>query len=400
MRFLTSDLPGIGGRLKVEPEDFRVDEIPLWDAAGEGPQVLLRIEKRGLTTHEAAQRLAHAAGVHERDVGFAGIKDSRAVATQWMSAPARCERRLGALRDARLRILETTRHSHKLRIGELQGNRFEIVLRDVADGALPTARAVLAILMRRGVPNWFGAQRFGTKGDSDRIGRALVRGECDEALRLFLGAPSEREQDPRAHGARVHFEQGRLEEAQRSLPPRLRTEAEVLQAYRGHRDPLRALQRIPRRLRLLFLSAYQARLFNRCLDARFDTLDRVLAGDVFVRHATGKPYRALDPTREQERAERFEISPAGPIFGPGLLRASGAAGAIEDAVFERERLDPEESRQVFPDLFLRGDRRAYRFPLAGASVESHPSGIVLRFELPRGCYATNVVAEITKEPAA
>jgi tRNA pseudouridine13 synthase len=399
MRLLTADLPGTGGRLKVEPEDFRVEELSLFDPSGEGAHLLLRVEKRGMTTHEAAQRLARALRVAEHDVGFAGIKDSRAVATQWFSVPAGCESRLGDLSHPWLRIHEKARHSKKLRIGELAGNRFEIVLREVAPGAVERARSILALLERRGVPNRFGAQRFGTKGDSDELGRALVLGNCEEALRCYLGHPSPHEQDPRIRAARQLFDEGRLAEAEAAFPPRLRTEAAVLRAFRQHGDPFRALLKIPRRLRLLFLSAYQARMFNRCLEARFDALDRLLEGDVVVRHDFESARLVLDPAREQPLADSLELSPAGPVFGPGLLRARGEAARVEEAVFAAEGLDPEESRQVFPDLHLRGERRPYRFPLRDAAVETHaslPDAIVLRFTLPRGCYATSVVAEVAK----
>lgn len=399
MRFLTAGMPGVGGRLKSEPEDFRVDEIALWDPSGEGPHLRLRVEKRGMTTHEAAQRLARALRISERDVGFAGIKDSRAVATQWFSVPAACESRLGDLTHPWLAIRETARDSRKLRIGELEGNRFEIVLREVAPDAAERARELLAVLVRRGVPNWFGAQRFGTKGDSDLLGRALVRGDCDEAIRFYLGRPAARERDPRIRAARQLFDEGRLEESERAFPPRLRTEALVLRALRQHGDSFRALFKIPRRLRLLFLSAYQARMFNRCLEARFDTLDRLLEGDVAVRRNTGREVAVADPAREQPLVDAFELSPAGPIFGPGLVRAAGEAGRIEEEVFAAEELDPEERRQVFPDLHLRGERRPYRFPVAAAAAEPHPTlagALTLRFTLPRGCYATSLVAEITK----
>ena len=402
MRLLTSALPGTGGQIKLEPEDFRVDEIAAFDPSGEGAHLLLRVEKRGMTTYEAAQRIARFLRLTERDVGFAGIKDSRAVTTQWFTVPANCESRLGDVTHPWIRIHEAIRHSHKLRVGDLEGNRFEIVLRNVvpdAPRAVLRARAILAVLVRRGVPNGFGPQRFGTKDDSDLLGRALVRGDCQEALALHLGRPAPQENDPRIRNARRLFDEGRLLEAEQAFPPRLKGEAAVLRAYREHGDPFRALFKIPKRLRLLFLSAYQARMFNRCLEARFDTLDRLLDGDVAVRHETGRPYLVGDPEREQPLADRFAISPAGPIFGPQLPRARGEAARIEEAVFAAEELDPEERRQVFPDLHLRGERRAYRFPLRDASVEAHatlPNAIVLRFALPRGCYATNVVEEVAK----
>jgi tRNA pseudouridine13 synthase len=270
------------------------------------------------------------------------------------------------------------------------------------------------------VPNWFGAQRFGAKGDSDQIGRALVRGEPAEALAWFLGRPSPMENDPRIRAARAAFDAGRIAECANLFPPRLRLESTVARGFAEHGDALRALQKIPRRLRLLFLSAWQSRLFNRCLEARFETLDRLLDGDVVVRHETDKAYPVLDPGRDQPRADSFELSPAGPLFGPGLMRTRAAAAAIEEPVFAAEGVALDHGAQPFRDLHLRGERRAFRFPLRNATVEPlegtstavsvsagvDPSGpapaiapepaLRLAFELPRGCYATSVIAEVSK----
>ncbi len=401
MQTLTGDLPGTGGRLKATPEDFRVEEVPLYDASGEGGHLLLHVEKRGMTTHEAVQQLARALRVPDRDVGYAGIKDARAVTTQWISVPAACESRLADFAHPWLKVRAMQRHSSKLRAGELAGNRFIIVLRDVGEDALARAQAILAVLSKRGVPNWFGAQRFGTKGDSDRLGRALAHNDCVEALALFLGRPSPLEQDPRIRAARQAFDEGRYEEAAAGLPPRMRLESVVLHAYREHGDPFRALFKIPKRLRLLFLSAYQSRLFNRCLEARFATLDRLQEGDVAVRHEIDKAYPVLDPAREQPLADAFTLSPAGPIFGPGLLRARAGVAAMEEAIFAAEGISLEHRTQPFPDLHLRGERRAYRFPLRDATAAlQDDGGLRLTFELPRGCYATSVLAEVTKTTAS
>lgn len=400
MRHLTHDLPGTGGLLKSAPEDFCVEELPLWEPSGEGGHLLLRIKKRGMTTHEAVQHVARALNLPEREIGYAGIKDARAVATQWLSVPAVSQPRLRDLSHPWLTIEESVRHSHKLRVGDLAGNRFEITLRDVVADAEPRARAILAVLVHRGVPNWFGPQRFGSKGDTDQIGRALARNDPAEALQWYLGRPSPLENDPRIRAARQFFADGRVAEAAAAFPPRLRTESLVARAYLDSHDPLRAMLKIPKRLRLLFLSAWQSRLFNRCLEARFATFDRLLDGDVIVRHETDKPYPVTDPARDQPRADRFEISPAGPIFGPGLMPTRGAAAEIEQRPFRSEDFALDHARQPFHDLHLRGERRAYRFPLRKAEVDRHDGGLRLRFELPRSCYATSVLAEVTKTTAS
>jgi len=396
MPYLTDAQPGTGGILKQAPEDFVVEEIPAYEPCGSGEHLFLLVQKRSLTTHEAVSRLARALHVRERDVGFAGIKDARAVTTQWMSVPARDGAPLESLKLEGVAVLEAHRHRNKLRSGHLAGNRFRILLRKVSPDAEPRARATLEVLSRRGVPNAFGPQRFGVKGDSDKIGRALLQEDYDEALRLFLGAPSELERDARIHEARKCFEEGRLQDCKQTLPRFLRNEHRVLDAFLKRGDARTALARIPKSLRLLFLSAFQSRVFNRCLAERLCRLDRLSCGDVAVKHENGAAFLVRDLETEQPRAGRFEISPAGPLFGPGLLPAEGPVAETEDATFREFGVDPHERRSPFRDVHLRGERRPYRFPIREAAVETTPDGLRLSFELPRGCYATAVLAEVMK----
>jgi tRNA pseudouridine13 synthase len=389
-------VPGIGGRLKEQPEDFRVDEIPLYPFAGQGAHALFRVRKRSMTTHDAVSRLAQAVRLPDGQIGFAGIKDSRAVTTQWFSAPAKVAPTLQKLQLPGIEVLEITRHTNKLRSGHLAGNQFDILVRDAGVGAEESCHQALQILSRRGVPNFFGPQRFGTKQDSDQIGRALFREDFDEALRWFLGAPSPLERNPRIHEARICFESGRFSDCLDLLPTFLRTERRVLQEYLSKKNARSALRRIPKSLRLLFLSAYQARLFNRCLERRLEQLDVLHDGDVAVKHANGAAFLVADAAAEQLRTQAFEISPAGPLFGQGLLRCAGLPASREEDVFAAEDLDPEARSSPFKDVHLKGERRPYRFPLRDAEVLSEAEGLRIRFRLPRGCYATTALAEIMK----
>jgi tRNA pseudouridine13 synthase len=149
-------------RLRSTPDDFVVEELLGFEPAGQGEHVLLRVRKRDANTAWVARELARHAGVRPFDVGFAGMKDRRAVTTQWFSAP---RRRLAAEAWAGVagegyEVLEARAHTRKLPRGALAGNRFRIVLRDVEDpgGTLP---ARVALIAARGLPNYFGPQRFG-----------------------------------------------------------------------------------------------------------------------------------------------------------------------------------------------------------------------------------------------
>ena len=171
--YLTSALPGIGGVLRTVPEDFIVDEIGAYSPSGAGDHVFVRIEKRGLTTAQAVQRIARALGVNERDVGVAGMKDRHAVTRQWLSLPPPVTpEQATALALEDVRVLEAVRHGHKLRTGHVRANRFVLRVRGVGPevgDAEARAKAILDVLARPpGAPNFYGEQRFGREGDNAR----------------------------------------------------------------------------------------------------------------------------------------------------------------------------------------------------------------------------------------
>ncbi|MBB5204096.1 tRNA pseudouridine13 synthase [Inhella inkyongensis] len=172
---------GASGRLKVLNEDFQVTELPLQLPSGAGEHLWLDVEKNGANTAFVAQQLAEAAGVKDWDVGYAGLKDRYAVTRQWFSiylptGKAGETPDLTQLQHPEFKVLSQSRHVKKLRPGDLQGNRFRIVLRDVA-GERAAIEANLQAVASRGAPNYFGAQRFGFDGGNVEQGRAMLARE-------------------------------------------------------------------------------------------------------------------------------------------------------------------------------------------------------------------------------
>src|SRR5947209_3388933 len=174
---LTPDRPGIGGRIKVEPEDFDVEEIPAYEPAGVGDHLFLWVEKRDVGAEYFVRQIAQRLGIAPGDVGTAGLKDRRAVTRQWVSVPAAVEARLSQLDGDGIRVLRVSRHGNKLRPGHLRGNRFRILIRDVPANAADLAAPVFDRIRRDGLPNFYGPQRFGRGGETARLGIELVRGE-------------------------------------------------------------------------------------------------------------------------------------------------------------------------------------------------------------------------------
>ena len=180
--------PPLSGRLRTTPEDFQVEEILGYDADGSGEHAMLWVEKRGENTDWVARELAKFAGVPPLDVGYAGLKDRHAVTRQAFTVQlaGKPDPDWSAFPHAEVKVLAATRHSRKLKRGALRGNRFVLVLREV-QGDRVRAGDVLAAIAARGVPNYFGEQRFGREGGNLAQARAMFAGRrVDRAKRSIL----------------------------------------------------------------------------------------------------------------------------------------------------------------------------------------------------------------------
>ncbi|HAT1571714.1 TPA: tRNA pseudouridine(13) synthase TruD [Kluyvera cryocrescens] len=158
--------PQSSGLLKANPEDFLVVEDLGFEPDGEGEHILVRILKNGCNTRFVADALAKFLKIHAREVSFAGQKDKHAVTEQWLCArvPGKEMPDLTQFQLEGCQVLEYARHKRKLRLGALKGNQFTLVLREVKGRDDVEAR--LQAIVERGVPNYFGAQRFGIGGSN------------------------------------------------------------------------------------------------------------------------------------------------------------------------------------------------------------------------------------------
>lgn len=338
--FITAGIPGVGGTLKAEPEDFVVEEIPAYEPSGEGQHTFVTIEKRDRNTLDVVRQLAAVLGIRQRDIGFAGLKDRRSVARQRLSVPGVPPERLRELALDGVRVLDAVPHPHKLRRGHLRGNRFHIRLRQVHPGAVERVPAILDALLTQGVPNGYGPQRFGVERQNHLAGRALLHGGRAALRRLAVP---------------------------RSRSPR-------------HQS--------------LYLSAYQSYLFNRYLARRIadGTFDTVVAGDVAKKLDTGGIFIVKDPAVEAPRAATFEIAATGPIYGYRMMEAQGEAGELERSILAEEGL----SVDVFRPARLKGSRRVLRWRPEDLSWKLNGEDLTLQFTAPKGAYATALVREIRK----
>jgi tRNA pseudouridine13 synthase len=396
--YLTRDFPGIGGTIKNRPEDFFVQEIPLYEPSGEGEHVYAEIQKIGLTTFEAINRIADSLGMSSRDIGYGGLKDARAITRQIISIPNTTEARVMGLKYSDLSVLWAARHGNKMRLGHLKANRFAIKIRDVTPTDVIKLRPVMAELQRRGMPNYFGEQRFGRRGDNDKLGAAYIRGDHKAVLSQLLGTPNETD-DRESFRARTAFDKHELDKAMTLFPRKYGMERRVLHRLIKSHRPSSAVWTISENLRRLWVSALQSRLFNEVLAKRIDSIDKIFNGDFAYKHENGACFLVEDAAAEQPRADAFEISPTGPLVGHRVTMPLGEPLKIEEQILKSHGLTSGHFKQEGHDQ-AKGARRPLRVKPAEttleAGVDQHGTFITVAFTLPAGSFATELLREIMK----
>lgn len=328
------EAPRSEGLFKARPEDFEVTEQLPWRLSGEGEHVYLRVRKTGITTAEAIRRLAGAAGLRDRDIGRAGLKDRQGVCRQWLSLylPGGGEPDLSAAESDALRIETVQRNHRKLRPGSHAGNHFRVLLRGLRVGE-DELGARMRRIGERGVPNYFGEQRFGDGARNVARAGQMFRGEI---------RPRER------------FQRGML------------------------------------------ISAARAWLFNGLLSARVseDSWDRYRPGDVMNLAGSGSFFAApqWDETLARRLAEG-DIHPTGPLWGRGESPAGGEAAALEAELAERAPL----LCRGLEGTSMKQQRRSLRLPVQALHyARPAPDSLRVEFTLPPGGYATAVLREICR----
>jgi tRNA pseudouridine13 synthase len=323
------------GKIREGAEDFQVDEIPAYAPEGRGDHLFVHFQKTDLSTPDAVHRIAEALGVAADQAGFAGLKDKRAVTSQWASFFGASPEQAASLALPGIEVLTAARHPHKLRTGHLRANRFRLRIRGTQANADVIARTVLDQLVREGSPNYYGEQRFGSAGQNTARARAWIV--------------------ERGHAPRSRFD------------------------------------------RKLLASVWQADLFNTWLAARLrdGTWRSAVHGDLMRKEDTGGLFTAEDVSEAQGRAERYEISATGPMFGADMRWPNHAALAQEEALLEGSGLGKERLRDL--RTVAPGTRRVARIRPEDVKVELESSDCLrLDLTLPKGAYATVVLRELQK----
>jgi tRNA pseudouridine13 synthase len=339
-----ADLPGVGGKLRQRPEDFEVEELPAYDADGLPGHLLVWLRKRAFTSEDAVREVAKQLGIPRVEIGVAGLKDRDAVTRQQISLPDRAAASLARFEHGAIELSDPRPHSHKLRRGHLRGNRFCVVIRELAgeltvEQAEARAQQVLARLKDQGLRNYYGSQRFG--------------------------------------------------KANRNLEPGLATLAgKRRRQAKGD----------------LILSAGQSALFNLYLATRAERglCTTALAGDILQKRDSGGMFECEDPVADQARFDAGELVVTGPMFGSKMRAPTAGTPAHE---LERELLASvglTAAKLARLGRSAPGTRRRLLVWPEQLTLSHVPAiaesglgpGLALRFTLPPGSYATVLLREL------
>jgi tRNA pseudouridine13 synthase len=410
-QYQTAHIPGIGGEIKVRPEDFLVEEIPLYQPSGAGEHLYLFLQKRSLSTFEMLNIVADHFGVSKREIGFAGLKDKQAITRQVVSVhlPGRKFEEIPSFEHEKISVLWADMHANKLRRGHLAGNRFSIRVRGVKPTDVIHAGRILEHLARTGVANRLGRQRFGLLENNHLIGRLMINSDHQAAVRELLGPSALHPEVNRE--ARAAYAEGRYEDAMGLLPRSAFAERTILRLLSRGSSIKRAFFAVDFTILGFYISAFQSAVFNRVADERVQagTLDTLEPGDLAIKHANHAVFAVdqslADDPSTIERLRTLEISPSGPMWGADMKRSQGAVDQREVEALKACGVSVEQLLDFAAKSrnLIAGERRPLRVPVVAPEYEGgmdeHGPYVRCAFELPKGSFATVVMEEIMKNGA-
>ncbi|MEF8873630.1 MAG: tRNA pseudouridine(13) synthase TruD [Candidatus Thermoplasmatota archaeon] len=410
-----TETPGIGGKLKKYPEDFRVEEeIELFDET-EGEYSIAKIWSRNWESNRLVKRLADELGISRRDIDFSGTKDKRAITIQWMSFKVSPEKlKELSIKDVEVKEVFTSHRS--LNIGSHTGNRFNILVRDFKvekEEALKRAdKTGDKIRNEGGFPNWFGVQRFGTMRPITHIvGRKITKGDFEGAVKTYIGSPQKGENEECYEARKFLEECWDLEEALDRYPSTLTFERRMIKHLIDNPgEYVSALKTLPHNLLMMFVHAYQSYLFNKMVTLRLKKgmpLNEALIGDVVLpadkEGLPNKDTKVIVHERNREKASTMvkegKAFVSAPLYGHNSEFSEGEQGEIERKIVEEEGVKKDDF--IIPEISSissTGTRRSVFAPAKDLSWGLQGEALELSVGLNKGTYATTLLREFMKHP--
>lgn len=403
MDYYASDAEGIGGRLRSTAEDFLVEEIPLEKKQTNGPFLICRLTKKNWELQHAVKEIAKRLGISHRRIGWAGTKDRNAITTQWISLYNVTPGQAAAVYLKDISLESLTQSNEGLSLGDLQGNRFDIVIRDPDMADLASRVRSISETVAAGVPNYFGLQRFGAiRPVTHRVGEWILKGDYEQAVLMYIGMEFPGEPDE-SKAIRSAFSATRdPAPALHALPVQMNYERAMLHhLVECPGDYAGALQVLPPKLLSMFVSAFQSYLFNLALSRRIDdgyALDDPHPGDrlLFANGRTDTVTGAnCGAVKIHLKRGRCTIA----LFMPGKekFEAKTPGEQATEALLAEYRISPEDFARA--SVFVRTKFEGAWRPVAlRTEIQSviEEGNLRLRFTLPPGHYATTVCREFMK----
>lgn len=334
-------------------ERFHVEEIPLFAPSGRGEYLLMDIKKQDLSTWRLLNIFKEATGADDREIGYAGLKDKNATTIQRISLPKKYEKMLKHITTERIEILAKHYNHLPLKVGQLKGNRFEIILTQITENSAKHFEKIAQKMSHEGFPNYYGYQRFGEDGKSWEQGKEIAHS------------------GKRLKGAK---EKLLVSAYQSYLFNRWLSQRISLSQVIAKNTPAQAVE----------ILGYPAPLIEDL--SRQPQFFKLFLGEALMQYPSGKQSYCKDSYFDAGRFHKREIAPTGLLAGDQVSRAYADARHLEQ---------PHDDEEL---TNLRGDRRfAWIWPEAfSCSYDQQKEALAVRFTLPKGAYATAFLEEVGK----
>jgi tRNA pseudouridine13 synthase len=415
--FFTS-YPGIGGILRYRPEDFIVNELSKeFPISQNGRFLLVKITAKNWETNDLIRKLAKTLHISNKRISFAGTKDKRAITSQIISFYKVNTDQINqiSIQDVECDVLQ---HTNKhLSIGDLIGNSFKIVIRDVSSKIQEKniQEIIKPLQSIGGFPNFFGVQRFGgIRPITHKVGKAMVEADFEKAVMIYLCETSMFEGDDATVARKELWETRDFKQGFHQFPKRLLFEKQIMQHLTNEpEDYAGALQKLPKNLLTMLVYAYQSYLFNRMLSNRMSgglSLTEAVEGDYILPLTKDKividpiPVSRMNVNKVNQQIKKGKAVVSCVIPGSETIYATGEMGEIQRKVIEDEKVDIRNF--IIPEIPAASSYGTHRSVVAKMNDatfsikrdEFHPERkkVIISFALFKGSYATSLLREIMK----
>lgn len=409
---------GVGGKLRLKPEDFCVSEVSNYPPKSDnGKYLIADVTTKKWETNLFVRDLSNKLHISRQRISFAGTKDKRAKTTRLISIYGVSAERISKIKIKNVKIQNIYCSDFPVKIGNLIGNRFEITIRGIEkEFDINHIKRISNFIEKSGgFPNFYGIQRFGIiRPITHIVGKFIVKDDFEKAVMTYIGNPIDGE-DLKSYKLRERLEKTKnFSEALRSYPYNLNFEKAILnKLVNNPKDYIGALKELPKNLLTMFVYAYQSYLFNRILSERIRKkipINRAIIGDMILpirrERLDEKPIKVkksnIDKVNLQISKKKAVVS--GILFGSDTIFSDGEMGEIEHKIIDSEKIYPRDF--IIPDI-PQISSYGSRHPLLASidnielkisddSLNEGKNLLNFKFQLKKGCYATSLLREFMK----